>query len=172
MNKSAIKFGLVLGGIQAAIMFSFAPVILSNDSSLHSSQLVGYTSLIVSLSLIYFGIRDHKVITLGGEISFKEAIKTGASIAFISALIYTASWMLMSELYPELNDNVAELYKSTLDYKKLAPEELSKELLAIDRRMEKYQNPLVKFCFTMLEILPIGLFISLLASYILRTKKD
>ncbi|AWW00656.1 DUF4199 domain-containing protein [Arcticibacterium luteifluviistationis] len=172
MNKSALKFGIISGGIQAALMAIFSPMMLSSESSLASSQTVGYISMLVALSLIFIGIREHKIKTLGGEITFKQALQTGALIAIISALIYTVAWMIISGMNPELNERIADMYRNDLNRKKLSPEELSEALSNIDISMAHYKNPFYKFGITLLEILPMGLFVSLLASWILRTKKD
>ncbi|WP_341228400.1 DUF4199 domain-containing protein [uncultured Arcticibacterium sp.] len=172
MNQSALKFGFISGGIQSALMAVFSPIILSKESSLASSQTIGYISMFVALALIFWGIKERKAKGLGGEITFKQALETGALIAIISALIYTAAWMIISGLNPEFNDRIADMYRNDLSKTNLSPEELSKALTEIEISMKHYENPLIKFAMTILEILPIGLFGSLLASWILRTKKD
>ena len=172
IQKTALKFGLISGGIQALIMIFFTQKMLETKSSLGQSELIGYGVMLVALSLIFFGIREHKIKTLGGIISFKEAVKVGGLIALFAALIYTFTWILITEFNPALHESIANMYIKDIQNKGLTDMELQTALSEVEQTMENYKKPLFKFGITMMEILPLGLIVSLISSIILRTKNQ
>ncbi|MFT5885670.1 MAG: hypothetical protein ACI9IP_002131 [Arcticibacterium sp.] len=170
--KPALKFGLISGGIQALIMILFTQKMLETESSLGQSELIGYGVMLVALSLIFFGIREHKMKVLGGKISFKEAVKVGGFIALIAALIYTFTWMIITEFNPALHESIANIYIKDIESKGLTDIELQTALSQVEKTMGNYKKPLFKFGITMMEKLPQGLIVSLISSIILRTKNQ
>ncbi|WP_304232088.1 DUF4199 domain-containing protein [Jiulongibacter sediminis] len=172
MSKAAIKYGLISGAIVSILLAFSAPYMINNQGSLGTSQLMGYISMMLALVLIYFGIRERKMKELGGEITFLDALKTGAMIALICSVIYTISWMIISGIYPEVNESIANMYRNEINAKDIDDAQKAVELAEVNEMMQNYQNPIFKFGITMLEILPLGLVVSLISSIILRTKNN
>ncbi len=172
MSKAALKYGLISGAMLAVFMAASTPFTLQEGTSLGVSETLGYISMFLSLVLIFFGIREHKIKALDGEIDFKEGLQVGATIAVISSLIYVVSWMIISGIYPEVNERIADMYR--LDIEKEALSELEKQeaFADVDKMFENYKNPFFKFGITLLEILPLGLIIALASAFILRSKGD
>ena len=171
MSKAALKYGLYSGAIVGILLAFSTPFMMNNESRLGTSQTIGYISMMLALVLIYFGIRERKMKELGGEISFVEALKTGALIALICSVIYTITWMTISGIYPEVNDSIANMYRDEINTKDMDEAQKAIKLKEVDDMMINYSNPVFKFGITMLEILPLGLFVSLISSIILRSKK-
>tara|TARA_B100000508_G_C11456740_1_gene277101 strand:- start:298 stop:537 length:240 start_codon:yes stop_codon:yes gene_type:complete len=63
------------------------------------------------------------------------------------------------------NSSVEQLNSSGL-----SQEEIDLQLESMKNWMEMYKNPLIKFLITYMEILPIGLLVSLVSAVILRKK--
>lgn len=172
MSKAALKYGLISGIIVGIFLAISTPFILDNDSSLGSSQTLGYISMMLALILIYFGIRERKMKELGGEITFLDALKTGALIALICSVIYAISWMIISGVYPEVNESIANMYRDEINAQEIDEAQKAIQLEEVETMMKNYENPVFKFGITILEILPLGLVISLISSIILRTKSN
>ena len=78
MKKTVLTFGLIAGVIMSVLMDS--SVLLANKIGSGHSLAIGYTILVASFLLIYFGIRSYRDNTLDGQISFGRAFdKLGAA---------------------------------------------------------------------------------------------
>ena len=75
-------------------------IVVSNGSSFLSSELFGYLTMLVALSMIFIGIKRYRDQELGGVIRFLPALAMGLAIAMIAGIMYTLVW----ELYSLSND--------------------------------------------------------------------
>ncbi len=85
--------------------------------------------------------------------------------------MYVLSWMVLSEYV--LTDFMEVYWNSSveqLNSSGLSQEEIDLQLESMKNWMEMYKNPLIKFLITYMEILPIGLLVSLVSAVILRKK--
>ncbi len=58
------------------------------------SMTIGYTIMVASLLMIYFGVRSYRDNTPGGQISFGRAFACGILIALITTVCYVGSGIL------------------------------------------------------------------------------
>src|SRR5262245_56911562 len=103
MKKIVLTYGLISGGIAAALLLATLPFI----SSLQANQalIVGYTGIVLSALLIFFGVRSYRENVGNGKISFGRAFTVGILIALISAGCYVAVWELV---YYKISPEFAE----------------------------------------------------------------
>src|SRR3982751_6270462 len=59
------------------------------------SMALGYTLMVASFLLVYFGIRSYRDNTLGGQISFGRAFACGILIPLITTVCYVAMWEVL-----------------------------------------------------------------------------
>src|SRR3954452_9900491 len=90
MKKTVLTFGLIAGFIISALMVG--SMLLADKIGSGHSMLLGYTIMVASFLLIYFGIRSYRDNTLGGEISFGRAFACGILITLITSVCYVAMW--------------------------------------------------------------------------------
>src|ERR1700755_2721733 len=86
MKKDVLAFGLISGFITSVLM-GFSLLIADKIGSGHS-MILGYTIMVASFLLIYFGIRSYRDNTLDGQISFGRAFACGILIALITCVCY------------------------------------------------------------------------------------
>jgi hypothetical protein len=138
--------------------------------SAHSMAL-GYTIMVASFLLIYFGIRSYRDNDLGGQISFGRAFACGILITLVTTACYVAMWeVLYFNFMPHFMDGyfAAQIHKvqsSGLDAATIAA-----QVAAIQRSAQLYQNPFVNMAYTFIEPFPVGLIITLVSAAILRRK--
>src|ERR1700721_2541129 len=89
MKKTVLTFGLISGLIMSVLMDS--PVLLPNKIGSGHSLSIGYTILVASFLLIYFGIRSYRDNNLAGQISFGRAFACGILITLITTVSYVAT---------------------------------------------------------------------------------
>ena len=81
MKRIVLTFGLI-SGLIISVLMGGAMLFANKFSSGHSmgNMLIGYTMMVASFLLIYFGIRSYRDNTLAGQISFGRAFdKLGAA---------------------------------------------------------------------------------------------
>ncbi|MGC2299547.1 MAG: DUF4199 domain-containing protein [Acidobacteriaceae bacterium] len=170
MKKSVLTFGLISGVIMSVLMDG--AVLLANKiGSGHSSLLIGYTILVASFLLVYFGIRSYRDNTLGGQISFGRAFACGILITLITCVCYVATWeVVYFNFMPHFMDSyfAAQIHK--VQSSGLDPATTAARVAAIQRSQQLYQNPFVNMAYTFMEPLPVGLIITLISAAVLRRK--
>jgi hypothetical protein len=135
------------------------------------SMMIGYTIMVASFLLIYFGVRSYRDNTLGGQISFGRAFGCGILIALITTVCYVATWeVLYFNFMPHFMDSyfAAQIHK--VETSGLSPAAIVAQVAAIRHSQQLYQNPFVNMAYTFLEPLPVGLIITLISAAVLRRK--
>jgi hypothetical protein len=169
MKKIVLTFGLIAGVI-ASVLMGGSLLIADKIGSYHS-MLLGYTIMVASFLLIYFGVRSYRDNTLGGQISFGRAFACGILITLLTCVCYVAMWeVLYFNFMPHFMDiyfaaQIHQVQSSGLD-----PATTAAKVAAIQHSQQLYQNPFVNMAYTFMEPLPVGLIITLISAAILRRK--
>ena len=170
MKKTVLTFGLIAGLIISVLMDG--SLLLANKiGSGHNSMLLGYTMMVASFLLIYFGIRSYRDNNLAGQISFGRAFACGILIALITTVCYVATWeIIYFNFMPHFMDSyfAAQIHK--IQSSGLDPATTAAQVAAIQRSQQLYQNPFVNMAYTFMEPLPVGLLITLISAAVLRRK--
>ena len=169
MKKTVLTFGLI-AGIMISVLMDGSLLLADKIGSGHSMAL-GYTIMVASFLLIYFGIRSYRDNTLAGQISFGRAFACGILITLITTVSYVAMWeVLYFNFIPHFMDSyfAAQIHK--VQSSGLAPATTAAQVAAIQRSQQLYQNPFVNMAYTFMEPLPVVLIITLISAAALRRK--
>jgi hypothetical protein len=90
VKKTIFVFGVISGVISSVLMIS--AVTLLGSTRFGHSYVLGYTSIVLSLLLVYFGVRSYRDNVANGQITFGKAFLVGLAITVISCLFYVATW--------------------------------------------------------------------------------
>ena len=88
MKKVVLTFGLIAGTVVTASMLIGMSFMHGEQMDFDSGELVGYTSMIVAFSTIFFGIRSYRDNYSDGIISFGKAFKIGLYITLVASAMY------------------------------------------------------------------------------------
>ena len=169
MKKTVLTFGLIAGLIISVLMDG--SLLLADKIGSGHSMALGYTIMVASFLLIYFGIRSYRDNILAGQISFGRAFTCGLLIALITTVCYVVTWeVLYFKFMPHFMDGyfAAQIHK--VQTSGLDPATTAARVAAIERSQQLYQNPLVNMAYTVMEPLPVGLIMTLISAAILRRK--
>ncbi|HVW14246.1 MAG TPA: DUF4199 domain-containing protein [Mucilaginibacter sp.] len=166
--KKTIIYGLIAGLFVTVIMV----VGMANlyDTDKQGSMLFGYTTMLVAFSLIFVSIKNHRDAN-NGIISFGKAFQVGLWISLIASTIYVMGWM--AEFYvffPDFYDK-SEIHSLAKMKAAGATQALIQaKMQYYDQLKQMTKNPLAHALMTYLEILPVGLLVSVIAALILKRK--
>jgi len=172
MRKIILVNGLIAGAVTSVMFMINHPLLRNGTMSLDTGTIVGYTSMVVGLSVIFFGIKTYRDEYLNGAITFWGGLKIGLLISLVAALIYSASWEVYQVVAdPDFIEFYKKCYLSELQSGGASAEEIAKATEEIDQMMVLYKNPILRVLMTMMEIFPVGLIISVIAAALLRKKQ-
>jgi len=168
MKNTVLKFGgygLLLGAIIFGLALTFG-----NGLSYTTQEIIGYGSMIASLSFVYFGIRHYRDNVNNGKVTFGKALLIGLLIsAFVGLGVG-----LMDYLYTTvINPDFAEEYLAiTIEsYETLySGEELALKKAELSKQMEDYGGSGFMALLMFITVVLIGFIISLISGLILQKK--
>ncbi len=170
MKRVILIYGIISGVIISVFMV-ISVRLMSNNVNFDNGEIYGYTSMLVALSMVFFGIKSYRDKESGGSIKFGRAFLLGLAITTITGLLYTGSWMIYSST---IGTDFEEKYAACMEKKMRAEgktdEEMKKYKEEMQHWMENYKNPAVKAGITFMEIFPVGFIVSLVSAFILKRK--
>ncbi len=170
MKKIVIVNGLIAGVIVAG-MFFITMGLYHKNGNFDGGMWVGYASMLLAFSLIFVAIKNYRDKYNGGVVSFGKAFKIGLLITLIASTIYVVGWLI--DYYCFIPDFAEKYAASMLDKLKSAgagAAEIAAKSKEMDSFITMYKNPVFVILFTYVEILPVGLLITIVASLILKRK--
>ncbi|HXD33259.1 MAG TPA: DUF4199 domain-containing protein [Pyrinomonadaceae bacterium] len=170
MKKTVLTFGLISGGISALLMLCTIP--FADKIGFDRGVYVGYTAMVLSFLMIFFGVRSYRENVGGGEITFVKAFYIGILITLISCACYVITWEITYFFFmPDFIDK----YSAYVIEKQRAAGGSQQAIDASLQQMKSfkamYDNPLYNSAITFTEPFPVGLIISIISAFILRKKK-
>ena len=171
MKNIVLTFGLIAGAILSALMM--LSMVFRDQIGFDNGMIVGYTTMVASLLMVYFGVRAYRDTVLGGTIRFWQAMRVGLLISLIATTCYVATWQLM--YYRFMPNYLQEYSAHALENARKAGKteaELAVQRAEMAKFEVMYRNPLVNVGFTFLEPLPVVLLMTLLSAGLLSRKQD
>ena len=169
MKKNVLTFGLIAGVMISVLMGG--SLLISDKLGSYHSMLLGYTMMVASFLLVYFGVRSYRDNTLAGQISFGRAFACGILITLITTVFYVAMWeILYFNFMPHFMDSYFAAQIHQVQSSGLDPATIATKVAAIQHSQQLYQNPFVNMAYTFIEPLPVGVIITLISAAILRRK--
>ncbi len=167
-----IKSGLIAGSIFALSWVIFHLLFADNqESDWGTGEALGYLTMLIALSAVYFGVRNYRDHQLAGVISFKEAFLNGMVVVLIASVIYVISWMVYSSNFmPDFADQYAAEQIKSLNEAGFSQDELQAKIKEVEDFNESYKNPIVMAGITFLEIFPVGLVIAVISALLLKRR--
>ncbi len=169
MTRIILTYGLVSG---AVAILGIIGTILAAGHGHHSSAWLGYLIMLVALSTILIGVKQHRDQALGGVIKFTTAFLVGLGIAVVASVAYVAVWEVYLALthYAFMDRYAAQ----ALDAKRAAGvtgAAYQQAVAEMDALRRDYARPLFRLPMTFTEIFPVGLLIALVSAALLRNPR-
>ena len=169
MKKTVLVFGLISGLLSSAMMLATLPFL--HQIGFDRGAIVGYTAIVASLLVVFFGIRSYRDQVGGGAVTFGRGFTVGLLITLISCLFYVATWEV---IYYKLSPGFADEWTSYALDKARAASATAAEMEATTRQMADIKtlmdNPFTNGAMAFVEPFPIGLLVTLISAAILRKK--
>ena len=172
MKKIIIICGLIAGLIVTSWMLASISGCISSDfEGSVNGMLLGYSSMVIAFSMIFVGIKNYRDKHNSGTITFGTALKIGLLITLVASTIYVIVWMIDNYFFiPDFYEKYSAHVVAKMRSDGATAAEIQKKIVENQKMAEMYKNPFFKALFTYMEILPVGVIISLFAALILKRK--
>jgi len=169
MKKTLLTFGLISGAFSSLMMVATVP--FEDKIGFDRAEYLGYTIIVLSFLLVFFGIRSYRDNTGNGQITFAKGFAVGISITLITCIFYVLTWeFLYFHVMHDFMDKYAAYVVEKLRASGASPAAIQAQIQQLKKFKEMYENPLYNAAMTFIEPFPIGLGITLISAAVLRKK--
>jgi uncharacterized membrane protein YhaH (DUF805 family) len=172
MTRFILVYGSIAGVIVSVFLIGGIALYSSGENASGGSQLFGYSSMLVALSLIFVAVKRYRDTVLGGVIKFWPAVLLGLAVAGLASVFYVTAW----EIYFRATDGAfTEIYVTGLIEARREAGMTGAELDAFIQQtrdsMALYAHWWFRMPLTFAEIFPVGLIVTFIAAGLLRNPK-
>jgi Protein of unknown function (DUF4199) len=167
-----LRFGLASGALLLAMGAVTLPLSINGVIDFDHSEVLGYSSMVLSFLLVFFGVKSYRDNVADGVIGFGKAFQVGILITLVTCAMYVIAWEIAYfNFFPDFLDQ----YSAHALAKMRAAGESESAIQAATAQMadfaKLYANPLFNAGITFLEVFPVGLIMTLISAAILRRRK-
>src|SRR5580693_4133674 len=164
MRRTILIFGLISGVISSLMMVATLP--FADRLGFDKGAVIGYTGIVLSFLLVFFGIRSYRDNVGNGQITFSKAFAVGISITLISCIFYVVTWEILyfNFLPADFMDKYGAQTIEKLKASGASPAAVQVQVQQLKKFKEQYENPLFNSLMTFIEPFPVGLAITLLSA--------
>jgi Protein of unknown function (DUF4199) len=169
MTRTVLKFGLIGGGLSAATLLT--SISICRAFGFGKSDVLGYTSIVLSALIVFFGVRSYRETVGGGRISFGRGLAVGVLITAIASLCYVAAFQVVYfKLMPDFGERYALYMVERVRASGAGPEAIEKvaQQAATIKRLN--DQPLLNAALAFIEPFPIGLLVTAVSAALLRRR--
>jgi hypothetical protein len=169
MKKTVLTFGLISGAVSAAMMLITIP--FADRIGWDKGEILGYTTIVLSALLVFFGVRSYRENVGAGKITFGRGFAVGILITLISSACYVGTWeVIYYKLMPDFSDKYAAHMVERAKASGASQQKVDEAEKRAKQFKEMYANPVINVGMTFAEVFPIGLVVTLLSAGVLRKK--
>ncbi|MDG1571195.1 DUF4199 domain-containing protein [Robiginitalea sp. M366] len=166
MKDTILKYG-GYGALAICLLFLLAWY-AGSGLSFGAQEVIGYASMVLALSFVYFGIRHYREIHNDGALTLKQGLRVGLGITLITALAFG----LLDVVYVTwLNPDFMDTYYATVLTQMQAelPEaEFLQQKAEMEAQKALFTSPAVNFLLMFFTVFLIGFVITLSSAMILK----
>jgi len=171
MKKNIIVYGVIAGIIVSVLMLFSVNNLSHREGGIdyNTSLLIGYASMLIAFSLVFVGIRNYRDKYNNGVISFGKGFKIGLFMVLIASTIYVVAWLIDYYFFiPDYMDKYSAQMLGELKANGATQMEIDKQTKQMADMAAMLKNPFYNAMMTYVEILPVGLVVTLISVLVLK----
>jgi Protein of unknown function (DUF4199) len=169
MKKTVLTFGLISGAVSAAMILLTVP--FADKIGFDKGEILGYTTIVLSALLVFFGVRSYRENASGGRLTFTQGFAVGILITLISSACYVGTWEIVYyKLMPDFSEKYSAHMVEQAKASGASQQKVDETVRKAQHFKQMYDNPAINVALTFMEVFPIGLAVTLVSAGILRKK--
>jgi hypothetical protein len=175
MKRNILVYGAISGFIISVFMGISMAIMSCGSTDADggtTSMIIGFSAMAVAFSFIFVGIKNYRDKQNGGTITFGKAFLLGFMISLIASTLYVITWAVEFHFFmPDFIDKYSAMQVKQLQDSGMSGAALDEALKSIESTSYNYKNnPFFFAMYTYMEILPVGIIITLISALILKRK--
>ena len=166
MFRDILKYGLIAGLVVGGIDFVMFTTMDQHD--FENGMWVGYSIMLVALSMVFIGVKRHRDLELGGVIRFWPAFGMGVAMSVIAGILYSLSWEASQAV---TGGDFMAAYSNYMLEQAREKGESAAAIAKMAAEMAEFKLMYAKWWFrlpmTFSEIFPVGVLVSLVSAGLL-----
>jgi hypothetical protein len=170
MHKTAIRHGLIIALI-LILLVGILYFVFSSQTLFDLGEVFGYTTMVIAMLMVYFGIKRYRDKELNGQITFGQAFGMGVYIAVIGSFLYG----IFEGIFYEVTDFKVvymDFYVEKINNSGQSPEVIQQQLQEMQQQFAMWDSPFMMGLLMFLTVFIIGVIIALASAAILRKKPE
>lgn len=168
MKSTILKYG-GYSSITLLVFFCISWLFLEG-LSFSIQEVLGYASIVLAVSFVYFGIKHYRDEINNNKLSFLDGLKLGLLIVVMPSIVFGLYNVIYVEVInPEFMDeyytNYANNLKSTL-----STEEFQIQIAKLESEKDMFQNPFMQFFVMGVTVFLIGIIGTVISTLVLKKK--
>lgn len=169
MQTTIFKYG-IYAAITISVLFVLGWFLGKQLELGYSGQeVIGYATMLISLSFVFFGIKHFRDKENNGQVSFGKALLIGVLISLFAAIAFGIVDIVYLKLNPNFTTEYYDYHVAELKTS-LSGVELDEALTKMEEQRELFSSATFSFILMSMTVLIIGFIISLLSALILQRK--
>lgn len=170
MKKIIWTYGAIASFI-VIVMMAAAVVLHENNPQSEGSMLVGYLGMLIAFAFNFVALSRYRRDHAAEGLTFGKGLKICLLISLITTIAYVAAWGIAYHFFfPDFMDKYLAMEVAKYQDAGLTAQQVAAKTASIRWMAEHYDNPFIFSAATAMEIVPVALGMSLIASLILRRK--
>ena len=169
MKRTVLVFGVISGVISSLMLAATVP--FADRIGFDRGEYLGYTVIVLSLLMVFFGIKSYRDNVGNGAITFSKGFAVGILITVISCIFYVVTWeILYFKFLPGFMDKYSAYMVQKMQASGASAAAVQAQVEQMKKYKEMYDNPLINAAMTFIEPFPVGLVVTLISAAVLRRK--
>ncbi|MCE3278095.1 MAG: hypothetical protein K0S44_286 [Bacteroidetes bacterium] len=175
MKRNILVFGTISGVIISVFMGISMAIMNCGSGDADggtTSMIIGFSAMAAAFSFIFVGIKNYRDKQNSGTITFGKAFVIGFMISLIASTLYVLTWAVEFHFFmPDFIDKYSAMQVQQMHDSGMSGPALDEALKNIETTSYNYKNnPFFFAAYTYMEILPVGVLITLISALILKRK--
>jgi hypothetical protein len=175
MKKNILVFGAISGVIISTFMAVSMAVMSCGSGGTDGGRgrmIIGFCAMAVAFSFIFVGVKNYRDKQNGGTLTFGKGLLLGLMISLIASTLYVITWGVEFHFFmPDFMDKYSAMQIKQLNHSGITGVALDEAIKSIESANNNYNNnPFFFTMYTYMEILPVGILITIISALILKRK--
>jgi hypothetical protein len=167
MKKTMLTFGLLSAAVSVALMLATIPFIYSLRHE--TADVLGYTSIVLSALVVFFGIRSYRENAGAGRLTFGRGLAVGLLITLVSSLCYVVAFQIVYfGVAPDFGEKFAACMVERARASGGTPEQIDETARQARTFKELYDHPATNAALSFAMSFPVGLVVTAASAALLR----
>jgi hypothetical protein len=168
-KRTILTWGLISGAVSGGMMMVTVPFV--DKLGFERAEIFGYTTLVLSALMIFFGIRSYREHVAGGSLTYGKGFLVGLGIAAVASICYVVVWLVIFySFFPDFYATYAAHMVDKATAAGASADQVAKITAQATQIRQVADNPLLVIAMTFAESFPIGLVAAAISAGILRRR--